>query len=179
MKQFLDQQSAQPALEVLAQLVLIEIRCRNQSGESITFSDYYESYPLLKGLDYATIQNDSLAGSTQQTFAPSTIVPQSKAHFAKHELSAGEIIDDFELLANLGRGAFATVFLARQTSMQRLVALKVSRNLGSEPQTLAQMDHPNIVRVYDQRPAKQQDVHLLYMEYIARRDAAGLNRFDR
>ena len=167
LKQFLDQQSAQPVLEVLAQLVLIEIRCRNQSGESVTFSDYYEVYPLLKGLDYATIQNDSMAGSTQPTFAPSTIVPQSKAHFAKRELSAGEIIDDFELLANLGRGAFATVFLARQTSMQRLVALKVSRNLGSEPQTLAQMDHPNIVRVYDQRPAKQQDVHLLYMEYIA------------
>ena len=43
------------------------------------------------------------------------------------------------------------VIFARQRNMQRLVALKVSADRGQEPQTLAQLDHPNIVRVYDQR----------------------------
>ena len=42
---------------------------------------------------------------------------------------------DLDLLARLGKGAFACVFLARQRSMQRLVALKVSANRGNEPQT--------------------------------------------
>ena len=60
-------------------------------------------------------------------------------------------LDDFDLLALLGKGAFARVFLARQRSMQRLVALKVSADPGPRPQTLAQLDHPHIVRVFDQR----------------------------
>ena len=78
-----------------------------------------------------------------------------------------EFIDDFELLAQLGKGSFATVYLARQTSMQRRVALKVSTDLGSEPQTLAQLDHPNIVRVYDQKRHEPLRVNLLYMQYVA------------
>ena len=40
------------------------------------------------------------------------------------------------------------VFLARQQSMQRLVALKISADKGTEPQTLAQLDHDYIVRVF-------------------------------
>ena len=80
---------------------------------------------------------------------------------------AGQRIDDFDLLTSLGKGAFATVFLARQCSMQRMVALKISRDRGSEPQTLAQLDHPNIVRVFDQRQLAEQKLRLLYMQYIA------------
>ena len=71
----------------------------------------------------------------------------------------------------LGRGAFARVYLARQISMQRLVALKVSAGKGDEPQALAQFDHPNIVRVYDQRALDGGETHLLYMQYLPGRDA--------
>ena len=81
-------------------------------------------------------------------------------------INPGDSIDDFELLTELGKGSFATVFLARQTSMQRLVALKVSVDHGMEAQTLAQLDHPNIVRVYDQRKAVDFDLQLLYMQYL-------------
>ena len=164
---FLDQLANPPTVNVLAQLVLAEIRHRNQAGESVTLADYYELFPRLRDLEYATIQNDLLSVSTQKRDMPPTVAPGAKANAGKWNLNAGQVIDDFELLAHLGSGAFASVFLARQTSMQRLVALKVSQQLGTEPQTLAQLDHPNIVRVYDQRPAKQQDVHLLYMEYVA------------
>ena len=41
----------------------------------------------------------------------------------------GERIDDFELLTRLGEGAFGAVFLARQVSMQRIVALVSSFNV--------------------------------------------------
>ena len=77
-----------------------------------------------------------------------------------------EQFDDFEVILELGRGAFARVMLARQLSMQRLVALKVSAVAGHEPKTLAQFDHEQIVRVYDQRPLADRGVHLLYMEYL-------------
>ena len=48
----------------------------------------------------------------------------------------GDHIGDFYLMSALGTGAFGTVFLARQESMQRLVALKVSNDKGTEAQTL-------------------------------------------
>ena len=81
-------------------------------------------------------------------------------------LDVGQQIDDFDILVRLGEGAFAAVFLARQRSMQRLVALKVSRDHGSESQTLAQLDHPGIVRVYDQRILPAQRLRLMYMQHV-------------
>ena len=78
----------------------------------------------------------------------------------------GQQVDDFEILAQLGKGAFAQVYLARQISMQRQVALKVSACRGREPQMLAQLDHPHIVRVYDQRTLEEPSAKLLYMEYV-------------
>lgn len=82
-------------------------------------------------------------------------------------LTTGSRIDDFELLIELGKGAFATVFLARQLSMQRFVALKVSRDRGEEPQTLAQLDCKNIVRVFDVRDIDHPRCRLLYMKFVA------------
>ncbi len=98
---------------------------------------------------------------------------------------AGQTIDDFLIVGNLGSGAFAHVYLARQISMQRLVALKVSRGGGGESQTLAQLDHPNIVRVFDQRAgvmtgsidpdaADDGTCHLLYMQYVPGGTLAGV-----
>ncbi len=56
---------------------------------------------------------------------------------------------DFELLDELGRGAFARVYLARQAELaNRLVALKVSPRLPGEPHALAQLQHTHIVPVY-------------------------------
>jgi serine/threonine protein kinase len=51
--------------------------------------------------------------------------------------------------------------------MERLVALKISAHSGSEPQTLAQLDHPHIVRVYDQRHCAEPPAKLLYMEVVS------------
>jgi serine/threonine protein kinase len=82
------------------------------------------------------------------------------------QIEVGQRLDDFDLLVELGSGVFARVFLARQRSMQRLVAVKVSANHGNEPQTLAQLDHDYIVRVFDQRILRDREWRLLYMQYL-------------
>ncbi|SNS71175.1 serine/threonine-protein kinase [Rhodococcoides kyotonense] len=82
------------------------------------------------------------------------------------DLDVGDRLDDFDLLMGLGRGAFARVFLSRQRSMQRIVAVKISEDRGSEPQTLAQLDHDYIVRVFDQRVLPDKQLRLLYMQYL-------------
>ena len=55
----------------------------------------------------------------------------------------------FRLIGELGRGAFSRVYLARQDDLaSRPVALKVSAVRFDESQTLAQLQHTNIVPIY-------------------------------
>ncbi len=66
----------------------------------------------------------------------------------------------FEILGKLGQGGMATVWLARQVSLDREVAVKVLlprhavsssevARFQSEAQAAARLDHPGIVKVYD------------------------------
>lgn len=55
----------------------------------------------------------------------------------------------FDLVADLGRGAFGSVFLARQRAMaDRQVVLKLGTHLSDESDKLAQLQHPNVAPVY-------------------------------
>ncbi|WSY62167.1 serine/threonine protein kinase [Nocardia sp. NBC_00881] len=96
----------------------------------------------------------------------STMIARPSAQVVLDAIDVGDHIDDFDLLMRIGAGAFAKVYLARQQSMQRLVAVKISHNHGNEPQTLAQLDHEYIVRIYDQRLIADGDLKLLYMQYL-------------
>ena len=61
----------------------------------------------------------------------------------------GTSSSDFDLRSQLGRGTFARVFLAEQADLAgRPVVLKISAIEGDEPQTLAQLQHTNIVPIY-------------------------------
>ncbi|MGY4100287.1 serine/threonine-protein kinase [Nocardia sp. R16R-3T] len=108
------------------------------------------------------------------TAIPTTIGTGPGQFNALDRIEIGQTIDDFDLLTGLGSGAFARVFLARQRSLQRLVAVKISADHGTEPQTLAQLDHDYIVRVFDQRLLGSDDardpamrrLRLLYMQFL-------------
>lgn len=121
--------------------LLFDDYCRREhSGEGPSLADYEKRFPS---------QRDSLV-----------------SHFRKHgvmrslRLSASEpaplampLVGDevfgFRLRHELGAGAFATVFLAEQVDLAgRPVVLKVSSDEGSEPQTLAQLQHTHIVPIY-------------------------------
>jgi serine/threonine protein kinase len=93
------------------------------------------------------------------------------------EIALGDQIDEFLLLRSLGQGSFARVFLARQLTMQRLVALKVASHSGDEPRVLARLDHPNIVRVFDQRTRVSHPTTLIYMEYVPGGNLADVIRY--
>lgn len=136
-------------------LVYEEFHVRKRAGERVTPEDYCDRFPhqaeeLGRLFGLAVSQSTALRGGGPW-----------------EDLHAGDHVDDFDLLAPLGKGAFGCVFLARQRSLGRLVALKVSADRGAEPQTLAQLDHPHIVRVFDQRVLPERGLRLLYMPCIA------------
>ena len=136
-------------------LLYEDFHLRKRVGETVSPSDYYQRFPS-RAAELARLLGGT--ASTRSTSVFGTRAPQGA--------KPGDRLDEFDLLALLGEGQFAKVFLARQLGMQRLVALKVSAHRGSEAQTLAQLDHPHIVRVYDQRVLDGQDVQLVYMPYL-------------
>jgi len=92
-------------------------------------------------------------------------------------------IPGYRILRKIGQGAMATVFLARQLSLDRDVAIKVlpkkfSQNTKfierfyKEGKAAAQLNHPNIVAAYDVGQAGEH--HYFVMEYVD-----GLTVFDR
>jgi serine/threonine protein kinase len=66
----------------------------------------------------------------------------------------------------LGEGAFGKVFLAKQVSLARQVALKITANLGSEARTMASLEHDNIVQVFSEVVVPEMDARLLCMQYV-------------
>ncbi len=137
-------------------LVYEEFHLRRAAGETVEPSEYFQRFPSIEG-SLRRLMNVDVDSVTQT----------SGAVRAVKGIESGQTLDDFELILKLGQGAFATVFMARQVSMQRIVALKVSADRGDEPQTLAQLEHRGIVRVYDQRTLASPPVRLLYMQLAA------------
>ncbi len=145
-----------PGGELPCDVILEDLHLRRQAGETVDSGGYLNRFPR-QAIRLAELLQ--LGGGTADETTP-------LASSSTDQLRPGEAIDDFDLVTTLGKGSFATVFLARQRSMQRLVALKISRSRSDEPQTLAQLDHPHIVRVYDQRSLPERQVHLLYMQFV-------------
>ncbi len=142
---------------VAPDLIFEEYQVRRRRGETVPHDEYRRRFP-----QQASSIDSILSSEDRNTTT-------SLAEIAKvaTKFEAGQSVDDFDLLVPLGSGSFASVFLARQRSLGRMVALKISADRGIESQTLAQLDHPYIVRVYDERRLPERHLHLMYMQYVA------------
>lgn len=94
----------------------------------------------------------------------------------KSEEMVGRVLGHYRVSKELGYGGTATVFLAEDIHLQREVALKVFQpesgkteefllRFEREARVLAQLDHPNVLPVYDY--GKQQDIAYLVMPCMA------------
>ena len=81
------------------------------------------------------------------------------------EVGAGTRLGRYEIIAPLGEGGMGKVFKAKDTRLDRIVAIKVSREqftarFEREARAVAALNHPNICQIYDVGP------NYLVMEYV-------------
>lgn len=85
-----------------------------------------------------------------------------------------KFLDRYELLRPLGRGGMGVVYLARDSELDRLVAIKcvdkktgdvkLAKRLRKEARMMAQLNHQNIVQLHD--VIENDDVLGLVIEYV-------------
>ena len=81
----------------------------------------------------------------------------------------GQAFQGFHILGELGRGAFARVFLAQEVALgNRLVAVKVSTDGAGEAEILGRLQHPNIVPVYSVQEDAETGLSFVCMPYLGR-----------
>src|ERR1700689_2544342 len=87
-------------------------------------------------------------------------------------LTAGSRLGPYEILAAIGKGGMGEVYRARDTRLNRDVAVKISSEHFSErfereARVIASLNHPNICTLHDVGP------NYLVMEFVEGESPAG------
>jgi WD40 repeat protein/serine/threonine protein kinase len=164
--------SDQPRL--LYELILVDVELRRAAGETLQADEYKQRFR-----DRSEIVDAAFAALSQQLedgLFPATIIVEAAQDIGGGDLAIparrdpeaigchslvrpSEILGDFRLLRELGRGGMGVVWEAQQISLGRRVALKTLPGLDTidsrsalrfqvEARAAALLDHQNIVRVH-------------------------------
>ena len=120
----------------------------------------------------------SLLGHDQAGFLEKRPFALDRAAFGLHdggELMPGTVLDDCRMVRLLGQGGMGEVYLAHDTKLERLVAVKLLkrsfddatllRRFRHERRVLAGLTHPNIARLYGGGTTPEGRSYLV-MEYV-------------
>jgi serine/threonine-protein kinase len=145
------------ALEV----VYGEFLIRRELGETPQPTEYYDRFPHLA----AGLREQFALGQALDTGGPperTQDLPASLTHPAGRRPAAGPApeVPGYEIWGEIGRGGMGVVYLARQTGLGRVVALKMLlagaqaggealARFRAEAAAVARLRHPHIVQVYE------------------------------
>lgn len=141
---------------IVIELAYEEFLKRRRSGESVDTREFAACFPGFETSLFLFLNVQSLLGDAD---TPSDdLWPQP-----------GDTFLGFSILDELGRGAFARVFLATEDALgDRLVALKVARHGDMEATILGRLDHPHIVPVHSVQQDSDSGLTAVCMPYLGR-----------
>jgi WD40 repeat protein/tRNA A-37 threonylcarbamoyl transferase component Bud32 len=125
--------------EAILDLISNEIFLRSGRGDRLDLDEYRRRFPRLA-------MQIELQFQLHQAVAPSVSLIGAEAM---------PNLPGYEILAELGRGSMGVVYKARQTSLHRIVALKLLQGtemearFRAEAEAVARMQHPNIVQLFE------------------------------
>jgi eukaryotic-like serine/threonine-protein kinase len=130
-----------------------------EAALSPTVDDYIERFPELEEkLRRLFGVHDQIGSSDLHIWDESDGPPMPRA---------GDQIGAYRLIRELGRGGFASVFLAVQSDLaDRLIVLKISSRVTVEPNLLARASHPNIVDIHWHRIIEDGALHVIAMPFL-------------
>ena len=145
---------------LLSELLVLEIDYRRRNGESPAVEEYAERFP-----ENTTNIRDALG---LEQGKGGRFEPPSIEQIAK-------LFPALEIIELLGAGGMGAVYKARQKGLDRLVALKIlpeefdhdvkfALRFTREARTLAKLNHPNIVSVFEF--GSVDDVYYFLMEFV-------------
>src|SRR5688572_24485401 len=118
-------------------LVLEEYCLRTAAGDTLVKSTFCERFPAYRQSIFKMLEVQEYLDK-----CPQFAIDSQPSQWPQ----AGERFLGYEVIEQLGSGALARVYLAREPALgQRLVVIKVSRFGAAEAETLGKLSHPNIV----------------------------------
>lgn len=145
---------------LVVDLAYEEFCLRRESGEAVDAEQFAGRFARFQASVRRRLEVHELLGSLDlsQGLASTTIWPV-----------AGESFAGFRLIEEIGRGAFARVFLATDPDLgDREVVLKVTAIAEREARLLGQLKHPNIVTVHSVRYDAESGLSAICMAYHGR-----------
>ncbi|MBX3442272.1 MAG: serine/threonine protein kinase [Planctomyces sp.] len=139
--------------------VLDDVARRLRAGESPRLNDVVASHPEhasdLQELWGTLLLAEDLASNPVELDSDSFVLPAGSG-----AADLPRVVGDYELIEELGRGGMGIVYLARQISLNRAVAVKMIlrgelaspadvARFRAEAESAARLEHPNIVAIYD------------------------------
>jgi len=161
--QHCSQVTSEKRLILLLELVKVDLEYCWLRGENRPLADYLKDFPELGGSDGELI-DEIVRHAWQVRFQPPLVgLPASKSNGLENGQSSQglpRILGKFQLLAILGRGSFGEVYKARDTELDRVVALKApyagsftnpadQERFLREARSSAQLNHPHIVPIHE------------------------------
>jgi serine/threonine protein kinase len=138
--------------EAAADLIYEEVCLRQEQGEEVSAEEVLARFPRWRAPLAVLLDCQRLLGPT----LPAPQFPQ-----------LGDVLGDFRLLAELGRGGQGRVFLAQQLSLaDRPVVLKLTPPDGREHLSLARLQHTFIVPLHSAQDYPAQGLRALCMPYF-------------